>query len=195
MLRYAKKNAPDAKFILGDARNFRLPTVYDAVFSTFNALNHVMTLEELRQVFRNVIGCLVSGGIFIFDLNMEKEFETQWRTLNRTNERPDYTYSVRGDYNKKRQLAKLHCTICRRKAKSWKCSNITLLETCYSQAKVRSALKKAGFTNIRARTFDRQLRLDKAADAVNMMCFFAQKPRRPGDTRFCGRSVCPPAIL
>ena len=45
MLRYARRNAPAAKFILGDARTFNLPAKYDAVFSTFDSLNHIMTLE------------------------------------------------------------------------------------------------------------------------------------------------------
>ena len=64
MLHYAKENAPSAEFILSDARTFSLPPVYNAVFSTFDALNHVMTLLELEQVFKNVFKCLDNGGIF-----------------------------------------------------------------------------------------------------------------------------------
>jgi len=77
MLRYAKENAPEAEFILRDARTFRLPCVYHAVFSTFDALNHIMTIEELEKVFKNVNKCLVKGGIFIFDMTTKNHFETK----------------------------------------------------------------------------------------------------------------------
>ena len=43
---------------LKDARAFKLPPKYDIVFSTFDALNHIMTLEELEQVFKNAFDCL-----------------------------------------------------------------------------------------------------------------------------------------
>ena len=80
MLRYAKENAPGAEFIPEDARNFKLPPVYDGVFSTFDSLNHVMTIDELQAVFNNVNECLVKGGIFIFDLTTERHFETHLRS-------------------------------------------------------------------------------------------------------------------
>ena len=46
------------EFILSDARTFKLPPTFNAAFSTFDALNHVMTLEELQQAFKNVNQCL-----------------------------------------------------------------------------------------------------------------------------------------
>jgi ubiquinone/menaquinone biosynthesis C-methylase UbiE len=54
MLRYAREKAPAARFMVRDARAFRLPPEYEAVFSTFDSLNHITTLEELGRVFKNV---------------------------------------------------------------------------------------------------------------------------------------------
>ncbi len=53
MLRYAKINAPDAEFINEDARTFKLPSIYDAVFSTFDSLNHILKAAELLRTFKN----------------------------------------------------------------------------------------------------------------------------------------------
>src|SRR5258708_4681505 len=54
MLRYARQNAAAVEFVLADARNFQLPAVYHAAVSTFDSLNHIMSLDDLVCVFRNV---------------------------------------------------------------------------------------------------------------------------------------------
>ena len=54
MLQFARKNAPSAKFILGDARTINLSPEYDAVFSIFDSLNHVMNLITRRAEFHGL---------------------------------------------------------------------------------------------------------------------------------------------
>jgi len=72
MIRLVHINVPDVEFLVEDARTFRLPAIYHAVMSTYDSLNHIMSLEELSRVFRNVYACLQQGGLFLFDLNMEQ---------------------------------------------------------------------------------------------------------------------------
>ncbi|QLE54758.1 class I SAM-dependent methyltransferase [Nostoc sp. TCL26-01] len=74
MLQYAQNNAPNAKFILGDARFFELPNTFDAVICTDSALNHIMSLEELKSVFRNVYVAMKENAIFFFDIGLEKRY-------------------------------------------------------------------------------------------------------------------------
>jgi SAM-dependent methyltransferase len=78
MLGFARRNAPAARFVLADAREFRLAGVFHGAVSTFDSLNHVLTVEELERVFRNVHGALVKGGVWVFDLNMAESFRTLW---------------------------------------------------------------------------------------------------------------------
>ena len=54
MLRHARQNAPSAEFYCADARSFDLPTNFALVLSTYDSLNHLLTLEDLATVFRNV---------------------------------------------------------------------------------------------------------------------------------------------
>jgi len=176
MLRYATDNAPDAEFIPKDARNFRLPPVYNAVFSTFDSLNHVMTFDELQAVFKNVNECLVNGGIFIFDLNTEKAFETQWKLFKDIKEKPDYFYTVRGDYDKENKTGQFHCTVFQPKGKNWKRSDIVLHQTWYPCEDVKSALEKAGFSGIRAHSFNQQRELVEVTEDTNRAFFLAEKP-------------------
>jgi ubiquinone/menaquinone biosynthesis C-methylase UbiE len=75
MLHYARQNAPDGEFILEDARSFQLPDdSFDAVICTDSALNHMMSLEELKQVFSNVYHVLQGDGFFLFDLGLENRY-------------------------------------------------------------------------------------------------------------------------
>jgi len=67
MLSFARHNAPAARFLQADVRNFTLPEgtgPFDLVVSSFDSLNHILTLAELNQVFRNVERSLTPGGLF-----------------------------------------------------------------------------------------------------------------------------------
>ncbi len=176
MLRYAKSNAPNAEFINEDARTFKLPSIYDAVFSTFDALNHVMTIEELRAVFKNVNRCLVKGGIFIFDLTTEKHFETQKIFNNQVKERPDCLFTIRCDYTQENKTGKFHFTIFQPEGKRWKRSDIVLHQTWYPCEDVKSALEKAGFSGIRAHSFNQQRELVEVTEDTTRAFFLAEKP-------------------
>jgi SAM-dependent methyltransferase len=79
MLNYAHQNAPQADFILADARTFNLPDSFEAVFSTSASLNHIMNLEDLKAVFRSVYAALQANGLFLFDLNHPAQMTKWWR--------------------------------------------------------------------------------------------------------------------
>ncbi|WP_414526549.1 class I SAM-dependent methyltransferase [Nodularia chucula] len=79
MLNYARQNAPNGKFILADARQFELPPSFDAAFSTSAALNHIMTIPELQQVFQRVYLALKDNGWFLFDINHHQQMQRWWR--------------------------------------------------------------------------------------------------------------------
>ncbi len=50
LLNYARDNAPNSKFILEDARYFKLPVSFNGVISTDYGLNHVTKLEEFLPI-------------------------------------------------------------------------------------------------------------------------------------------------
>ena len=79
MLTYARQNAPQADFLLEDARTFDLDESVDGVFSTSASLNHLMSLPELTQVFERVYQALKPDSIFVFDLNHPQQLERWWR--------------------------------------------------------------------------------------------------------------------
>ncbi len=149
MLYFAQDNAPGAKFIAADARTFKMPPTFNVAFSTFDALNHIMTLPELQKVFKNVYHCLISGGIFIFDLTTQHHFKVHCHDYKQIRENPEYFYVMQTNYDETSKINQWRCAIFRRQGKVWQRSDVSLTQTHYPNAEVKMALKKAGFRDIR----------------------------------------------
>ena len=79
MLAFARSNAPNARYIHDDVRNYQEENRYDAIFSTSASLNHLSTMDELRQVFSNAMISLRSPGRFLFDLNHPGQLAKWWQ--------------------------------------------------------------------------------------------------------------------
>jgi SAM-dependent methyltransferase len=58
-----------ARFVQGDAAAFHFDETFGLILSTFDALNHLPSLEALRGCFRSARAVLAPGGVFVFDLN------------------------------------------------------------------------------------------------------------------------------
>ncbi|MGC9367348.1 MAG: class I SAM-dependent methyltransferase [bacterium] len=148
MIEFARENAPEADFIVEDARYFTIPDRFDATLSLFDSLNHVMELKELETVFKNVYSVLKPGGIFLFDLNMKEGFEKRWKgSFNLVED--DHVCAIRSCYDQDSKIGKFEVTVFRF-FDDWIRSDVSLLQRCYPQEKVVSALRKAGFQDIRA---------------------------------------------
>ena len=150
MLEFARENAPTAEFVRADARSFRLPGRYQAVVSAFDSLNHLMKIEELVRVFRNVHRVLDRDGIFLFDLNMEDESELFGQTLDMVSD--DHVCLVRGIYDAETKLKRYEVTMFRLLGGIWQRNDVTLHQRYYDQDDILEALAGAGFRKIQ--TFD-----------------------------------------
>jgi len=74
MLRQARKKSRRVRWYLQDLRRLDLGERADVVTCHFDALNHILVLQDLEQVFFNVARLLNRGGLFQFDLNTESWF-------------------------------------------------------------------------------------------------------------------------
>jgi len=171
MLEFARKNAPEVKFILDDARIFRNHNEYHLVVSMFDSLNHVMISEELVKIFQNVRESLRDDGLFLFDVNMENGYQNHWYGTHGIVE-DDHVCVFQTDYNPDSRIARFEATIFRLE-KDWYRSDTTLLQTCYSESDIRSALETAGFTGIDAYANDVRAGLTdltRGADRAFFLC-------------------------
>ena len=172
MLRYAREKVPSAEFICADARSFSLSPIYHGVLSTFNSLNHIMTLDELTDVFKNVYTALRDGGIFLFDMIMKEGCQQNWHNSFSTVE-ADNTCIIKGTYDKNKMTSVGDLTLFRLENKIWQRFDVTLFQKSYSESELRSALREAGFRQISA--YDAKRDLGMTSHNIGRTFFLANK--------------------
>src|SRR5579884_3060755 len=173
MLTYARARSPKIPFLLGDARSFDLPAQFDAVISTFDALNHVMSRRELRTVFRRVFACLTPGGWFAFDLNREEAYRDLW--VRSANSVDKASVSIaRGSYDPRRRVARCAVTLFRHNGE-WQRSDFELKQKYHSPPEVCDDLAAAGFDDVQE--LDARADLGMAGDIGFGRSFF--RGRKP----------------
>ncbi|MGH6803818.1 MAG: class I SAM-dependent DNA methyltransferase [Methyloceanibacter sp.] len=170
MLKFARENAPDAEFIHADARAFQLPGKFKAAISAFDSLNHVMSLEELTMVFRNVHAALDDDGIFLFDLNLEDENETLPHSIDMVED--DHVCVVRAQYDPHKRLKRYDTTMFQLEEGNWRRSDLTLFQRYYDNEEVLSALADCGFC--RVKTYDARREFGMTLSDGRMF-YFARK--------------------
>jgi ubiquinone/menaquinone biosynthesis C-methylase UbiE len=74
MLRQARKKSGRIRWYCQDIRKLRLEERAEAVTCHFDALNHILSPEELQLVFHRVASILNPGGLFLFDISTEHWF-------------------------------------------------------------------------------------------------------------------------
>lgn len=180
MLRYARENAPGAEFVLGDARDFSLPLVYDGAVSAYDSLNHITQLNELIAAFRCVRAALRPGGRFVFDLNMEEGYTARWRgSFGLVGD--DHALVARSRYRADERIGEMDLTMFFLEGGGWRRSDLTLTQRCYPEDDVRAALASAGFVEVQALDAQKDLELPGAVGRT----FFAGRASEeaaPGKT-------------
>ncbi|WP_242272289.1 trans-aconitate 2-methyltransferase [Bacillus cereus group sp. BfR-BA-01310] len=148
MIAHARKNAPDATFIVDDARHFKVDEQFHYVISAGDSLNHIMKLDELKNTFHNVYSALYDGGSFAFDMNMEKGFLENWSASFHISER-EYVCIIDSTYDSENKRADMNFILFKRDTNNiWKRSDFSFKEACYSKEEIISSLKSVGFNNI-----------------------------------------------
>jgi len=77
-LRHARRNAPKAKFVKADVRQYSLPKRYDIITCLFDSLNYILTPVGLKAALTSARRHLNPRGLFIFDMNTEAGYLKQW---------------------------------------------------------------------------------------------------------------------
>ena len=176
MIRFARRNAPEAEFLVADARALRVPRAFDAVVSTYDSLNHVLDLDGLTAIFRGVHAALRPRGPFLFDLNMEEGYRTRWRGESAIVE-DDHVVAYRSSYTPDRHAGRMEFTVFRMTGKGgWARTDLALTQRCYSEVEVRSALEAGGLDVVRVFDGGRDL---EPFRAVGRSFFLARRPATP----------------
>lgn len=170
MLRYARQNAPNSKFILNDARFFQLPSTFHGVISTNVSLNHVLELEELTSVFLNVYNALLADGVFIFDLRLDLSYQSSWQDTVLGDIKDDYVWTLLRRYNSETRIGQIQIAIFELLQQKWQRSNITWSVKGYVQDEVFSALQEVGFKKISVCDAEQDLQHPRGIGVAYFIC-------------------------
>lgn len=149
LIAIAKRDMPDVDWRVQDARHIHLDRQYDAALSTFDSLNHVLTPEELQQIFTSVRGALRPGSLFAFDMNLDEAYRMDVQRW--TVDVNDTTVSlVRGSYkpSSKKACTELIWFVKNETDDFWRQYRSAVEQRSYTQTEILSALEKAGFREI-----------------------------------------------
>lgn len=147
MLAFARLRAPEVTFLAADARDFALAQPFDAVISTGDSMNHLLSRNELRKVFRNVYANLKPGGWFAFDMNRIEAFRDLWPNMPHIVD-IDLVSVAQPVWDEAGLLATCRFTQFRREKGLWLRSDYTIRERYYPEADVQADLMESGFENV-----------------------------------------------
>ncbi len=144
MLSYARKNAPGVIFKVDDARSFMTETHFDAVVCVFDSLNHIMSIEDLGEVFKSVYRALKAGGVFVFDMNLETGYKERWNGIYGIIE-DDHVCIIRNSYDTENRTGLFEATLFRME-QGWQRNDFTLTQRSYPEWEIINSLSEAGFS-------------------------------------------------
>jgi SAM-dependent methyltransferase len=145
----ARRAGINLRVIHADMRRFALPAPVDLVLCEFNALNHLGRKADLLPIFRRVARALRPGGWFYFDLNLWPTYrryypETRW------DEGPGFCLTTRGGFDRRRCRAWIVCEWFVREGRAWRRYRERIVDAWWSDAEIRQALRRAGFSTIQS---------------------------------------------
>lgn len=144
MLRHARENAPRVDLRRMDARALDFSECFDAAYSTFDSLNHLLSAEDLERAFQGVRNALRPGGLFLFDLNMAEAYLTRWAGRMAIDDE-DGACFVRFSYDQAALLGRCDVTMFRPHGEEcWRRSRVALYQRCHGDEEIRSALERSG---------------------------------------------------
>ena len=134
-----------------DIRSFELYGTMGAIVSCLDTVNHITKEKELLTVFSLVHNYLDPDGLFIFDVNGKKKFETLYANQTYVFEEGNDFCVWENEYNEKSHLCRFFITLfSKQRDGRYIRSEETQSERMYTLMSLRHALEQTGFEFIGA---------------------------------------------
>src|SRR5947209_6002448 len=146
LITVARQELPGVDLRVQDARHLDFDGRFDAVLSTFDSLNHLLNLEDLRLAFKGVRRSLKDEGLFFFDMNLAEAYSADLRQW--VVDLGDNSVSmVRGTYHPASGKARTELVWFIRcgPGNSWQRRQSVVEQQCYSLEDILLSLSEIGF--------------------------------------------------
>ncbi len=135
-----------------DMRNFVLPVRTGLVTALFDAVNHLLTIRDLRAFLASAFRVLLPGGLLIFDVNNEACYRTLWKGTT-TAKHPDFTLTLNNHYIPSRRRARSSVHVAYHGSEDRPPAFENVDERCFSREELTRALSGEGFTVLQSEDF------------------------------------------
>jgi SAM-dependent methyltransferase len=152
LIALARQQLPEVEFLVQDVCSLSLAWSYDAALSTFDSLNHILTLDDLEKAFSNVHEVLNPNAPFVFDMNLHEAYTldlSRWAVDIHDNS----VGMFRGKYDPVERKACTELMWFSRSSSDrecWRQHHSFVEQQCYPREEILCALSIAGFHNIQA---------------------------------------------
>lgn len=148
MVKYARESVRGAVFHVANACDFKVDGPFDGAVSTFDSLNHILELRNLKAALRRTAGALQTGAPFAFDMLLDEAYQSHWGE-NFVIVQDDHVLTITGaGFDFRSRKAQCTITMFRLLDGVWKRSDLIVEERCYTHQEIESALRSAGFGEI-----------------------------------------------
>lgn len=148
LIHIARERLPMARFVVSDLTDFQTDEKFAAALSTFDSLNHLLSLQALHAGFERVRNALAPGAHFVFDMNLEKAYFSDlrhWHVMQRDGQ----VGLVRGEYDAQSKIARTELMwFVRVGSDCWRRRESVVEQRCYDKSDIAAALTAAGFTSV-----------------------------------------------
>ncbi|WII34979.1 class I SAM-dependent DNA methyltransferase [Paenibacillus thiaminolyticus] len=149
VIEYARINAPEATFTVGDARSFHYESPFDAAITTLDSFNVMTDPKDLKNIFIHVYQALKPGGIFYFDMRNEEGYLRYWNGSQLSFIEAEGVAAFHSVYDEGSRLGLMKAAYFTRNAEqAWDRKDLYIPHKCYQEEEVAALLEEAGFVHV-----------------------------------------------
>lgn len=143
----ARENNLSVRFVLQDMRHSAMYSQKDLFLCLLDSMNYLLTKDDILSALESARDCLKPGGLFIFDMNSKKKFETVYGNNAYVLETPDIYCGWENEYNEKTHICRFYLSIFRENANgTYTRADEEQKERMYTVRQMKRYIEEAGFT-------------------------------------------------
>ncbi len=142
----AEKKRLNVFYTCQDMTSFSTGHVYDAVISTFDCLNYLLTKADLVRTFCCVAKELKEGGVFLFDMNTEYKFKNVYADNSYVLESDKVFCAWENYYDEKSKKCDFYINLFAEEKGLYRRYSEEQTERMFTLEEIKTSLNRAGLT-------------------------------------------------
>jgi len=147
----AKRGNLPITTIRADMREFEVPEPLAAAICLYDSMNYLLTEDDLVRCFRCVRAAVLTGGLFVFDMNTVFGLAEHWGTRTTARDAGDIHSIWQNSFDQETRVSTLHLTFWEQSetGKAGERFEEIHQERAYYPEEVKRCLGAAGFAEVR----------------------------------------------